>query len=85
MDKGEREKLDRRVMARQATEKVWHIPAYGGTGPVTMTLQVPDVTITDSDGRFIVISPRQSAIVSSRLECINEWLQHGDEEFPHEE
>jgi hypothetical protein len=79
MDGSERDDLDRRGMAEQATVKVWTIPAYEGSGPVTMTLRVPDVRISDSEGRFIIISPRQSAIVGSRLESINDWLQYGDE------
>lgn len=77
MDENRRDELDRRAMAEQITEKVWRVPGYEGAGPVTMTVRVPEVTITDSAGRFIVISPRQSAIVGSRLECINDWLQYG--------
>jgi hypothetical protein len=82
MDGSLREKVERQDMAEQVTEKLWHIPACEGSGPIVMTLKVPDVTITDSQGRFIVISPRQSAIVSSRLESINDWLQYGDGDFP---
>jgi hypothetical protein len=52
--------------------------------PVTMKLLLPELTITDADGRFIVISPRQFAILGSRLEKISDWLQHGDE-LPAEE
>jgi hypothetical protein len=80
MDGSERDNLDRRGMAEQATVKVWTIPAFEGSGPVTLTLRVPEVRISDSEGRFIIISPRQSAIVGSRLESINEWLQYGAEE-----
>lgn len=35
---------------------------------MTMKLLLPELTITDADGRFIVISPRQFAILGSRLE-----------------
>jgi hypothetical protein len=80
MDGSERDNLDRRGMAEQATVKVWTIPAFEGSGPVTLTLRVPEVRISDSEGRFIIVSPRQSAIVASRLESINDWLQYGDEE-----
>ena len=66
MDGSERDDLDRRGMAEQATVKVWTIPGYEGSGPVTMTLRIPDVRISDSEGRFIIVSPRQSAIVGSR-------------------
>ena len=80
MDGSERDELDRRSMAEQATVKVWTIPGYAGSGPVTMTLRVPEVRISDSEGRFIIIPPRQSAIVANRLECINDWLQYGADE-----
>ena len=80
MDGSKRDELERRGMAEQATVKVWTIPAYEGSGPVTMTLRIPDVRIADSEGRFIIVSPRQSAIVGSRLESINDWLQYGEEE-----
>jgi hypothetical protein len=75
----ERDEIERRRVEDEATEKVWRIPGYEGTGPITMTLRLPEVTISDSDGRHIVISPRQSAIVSSQLGCINDWLQYGEE------
>jgi hypothetical protein len=80
VDDKAREELDRLRMAQQATEKVWRIAAYEGSGPVVMTMRVPEITITDSDGRFIVISPRQSAIISSRLGFINDWFQYGDDD-----
>ena len=74
------DEIARRYMAEQVTEKVWRIPGYEGSGPITMTLRLPEVTISDSDGRHIVISPRQSAIVSSQLDRINDWLRHGEED-----
>ena len=74
-----RDDLDRKTMSEQATIKVWKIPAYEGSGPVTMLLRVPEVRISDSEGRFIIISPRQSVLVGNRLESINDWLQYGDE------
>ena len=77
MDESTGKELQLRVMDRQAIEKVWTIPAHEGSGPVTMTLRVPEVTIKDSAGRYIVISPQQSALVSAQLESINDWLQYG--------
>jgi hypothetical protein len=79
MDGTVREEIDRRRVADQVAEKVWQIPASEGSGPVVMSLRIPDVTITDSQGRFIVISPKQTAIVCNRLECINDWLQDGED------
>ena len=75
-----RDDLDRRTMAEQDTVKVWTIPASEGSGPVTMILRVPEVRISDSEGRYIIISPRQSALVGNRLETINDWLQYGEED-----
>lgn len=80
MDGNHKEDIDRRRMAKQATVKVWTIPAAEGLGAVTMTLQIPEVRISDSEGRYIIISPRQTAIVSDRLESIDDWLQHGGED-----
>lgn len=79
MDGNPKEDIDRQRIAAQATVKVWTIPAAEGLGPVTMTLQIPEVRISDSEGRYIIISPRQTAIVSDRLESIDDWLQYGHE------
>lgn len=43
-------------------------------GPVTITLRMPEVTITDSQGRHIVISPEQAGIVSSKMGDIAYWI-----------
>jgi hypothetical protein len=77
MDTTTTKEIELRVMREQALERVWTIPSCEGSGPVTMTLRVPEVTIKDSAGRYIVISPQQSAIVSEHLESINDWLQYG--------
>jgi hypothetical protein len=62
-------------------ERTWRVPASEGYGPVFMTMRIPEVTITDSAGRFIVISPSQSDVVSARLANINDWLRHGDADW----
>jgi hypothetical protein len=49
--------IERKIMSQAMVEKAWEVPAHGGKGPVTVTLRMPDVTITDSEGRHIVISP----------------------------
>ncbi len=56
-------------------EKTWEVPAHSGKGPVTITLRMPEVTIADSQGRHIVISPEQADIVSSKMEDIACWLE----------
>lgn len=65
-------------MDEVVVEKTWQIPAHGGKGPLTVTVQMPAVTITDSQGRHIVISPEQADLVSSRMEDISEWIRDGD-------
>ena len=35
---------------------------------------MPDVTITDSEGRHIVISPEQADLVASRMVDIGWWI-----------
>ncbi|HEY6421960.1 MAG TPA: hypothetical protein VIY28_01665 [Pseudonocardiaceae bacterium] len=66
--------IERKVMDMTVVEKTWEIPAHSGKGPVTVTLRLPDVTITDSQGRHIVISPEQADLVSSRVGDIAFWI-----------
>lgn len=61
-------------MDAAVVEKTWQIPAHNGKGPVTIALRMPEVTITDSEGRYIVISPQQAEVVSSRLDDISGWI-----------
>lgn len=75
------EELARQRLAEAVVDKTWQVPAYEGAGPVTMTLRLPEVKITDSEGRYIIISPRQSALVGMRLAHISEWLRYGDGDF----
>ncbi|MGH3929886.1 MAG: hypothetical protein ACRDTF_07910 [Pseudonocardiaceae bacterium] len=69
--------IERKIMDETVVEKTWQIPAHGGKGPVTITLRMPEVTITDSQGRHIVISPEQADAVSSRIGDIAYWLEDG--------
>jgi hypothetical protein len=82
VDNTDSDKLGQQRLAEAVVEKTWQVPAYEGHGPVTMTLRLPEVTITDSAGRYIVISPRQSGLVGMRMAAINEWLRYGDEDYP---
>jgi hypothetical protein len=59
--------IERKIMDMTVVEKTWEIPAHNGKGPVTVALRMPEVTITDSQGRHIVISPEQAELVSSRV------------------
>ncbi len=57
-------------MSETVIEKTWIVPAHSGKGPVTVTLRLPEVTITDSEGRHIVISPEQAEVVGSKMDAI---------------
>jgi hypothetical protein len=52
-------------MAMTVVEKTWEIPAHNEKGPVT---------ITDSAGRHIVISPEQADLVASRMGDVGWWI-----------
>jgi hypothetical protein len=75
--KVDRAEIERKIMSEAVVEKTWQIPAHGGKGPVTITLRMPEVTITDSEGRYIVIAPQQADIVGSRMGDIADWIDEG--------
>ncbi len=79
MDIVDRVEIERRMMSETVVEKTWEIPAHGGKGPVTITLRMPEVTITDSEGRYIVIAPEQADIVSTRVGDIAYWIEDAAE------
>jgi hypothetical protein len=81
MDSTEHTQPTMRRLAEAIVDKTWKVPAYEGSGPVTLTLRLPEVTVTDSEGRYIVISPRQSEAVSSHMASISDWLRYGDEDY----
>ncbi|MGH3857714.1 MAG: hypothetical protein ACRDR6_30335 [Pseudonocardiaceae bacterium] len=62
-------------MSATVVEKTWEIPAHGDKGPVTIALRMPEVTITDSQGRHIVIAPEQADLVASKMSNIVYWIQ----------
>lgn len=65
---------ERRYMSEIVVEKTWTVPAHSGKGPVTIALRTPEVTITDSEGRYIVIAPEQADIVGYRMSDIANWI-----------
>jgi len=73
----DRAEIEHKIMSETVVEKTWQIAAHGGKGPVTITLRMPEVTVTDSEGRYIVISPQQADIVSSRMGNIADWMDEG--------
>lgn len=56
-------------------EKTWQIPAHDGKGLVTITLRMPDVALTGSQGRHIVISSERADLLSSRAGDIAYWIE----------
>jgi hypothetical protein len=66
--------IDRKIMSDTVVEKTWEIPAHADKGPVTITLRMPEVRITDSEGRHIVISPAQADLVSTQMSYIVDWM-----------
>lgn len=71
--------IERKAMSETVIEKTWEVPAHSGKGPVTITLRMPEVTITDSEGRHIVISPEQAEVVGSKMDAIACWLEDAAE------
>lgn len=67
-------------MSETVVEKTWQVPAHSGKGPVTIALRTPEVTITDSEGRSIVIAPEQADIVGYRLNDIACWIEEAPSE-----
>ncbi|MFN2494497.1 MAG: hypothetical protein ABR608_01105 [Pseudonocardiaceae bacterium] len=76
----DRAKHECEIMDAIVVEKIWEVPAHGGKGPVTIKLRMPEVTITDSEGRHIVISPQQADLVSAKMGDISVWLEDGAED-----
>jgi hypothetical protein len=66
--------IDRRIMSDTVVEKTLGIPAHADQGPVTIMLRMPEVRVTDSQGRHIVISPAQADLVSTRMSYIVDWM-----------
>jgi hypothetical protein len=66
---------ERKIMRATVVEKTWEIPGHRGKGPVTIALRMPEVTITDSQGRHIVISPEQADLVSAKMSYIADWIE----------
>lgn len=73
----DRAEIERKIMSETVVEKTWQVAAHGGKGPVTITLRMPEVTITDSEGRSIVIAPQQADVVSARMGNIADWMDEG--------
>lgn len=71
-----------RHMKAVPDEVVWTVDGVDGHGPVTMTLVVPQVTITDGAGRSIVVTPKQADVISARLTDLSCFVQDLSEPNP---
>jgi hypothetical protein len=76
-----REERERRLMDETTVDKAWTVPARADKGTVTIALRLPEVRVTDSEGRQIVLAPEQAELVSSKLGNIADWLHHGDHDW----
>ena len=76
----DRADAERKIMDATVEEKTWQVTAHNGKGPVTIALRMPEVTITDSEGRHIVISPEQADLVGSRIGDIVYWMEDSTED-----
>ncbi|WP_152552263.1 hypothetical protein [Actinokineospora spheciospongiae] len=68
------ERLHRALMDRAPAERTWRVPGHDGVPEALMTLRMPDVTITDGEGRSVVLSPKQSAVVGHYLSMVMDWI-----------
>ncbi|MDQ3150235.1 MAG: hypothetical protein M3R63_00400 [Actinomycetota bacterium] len=70
----DRAALERRIVAAASASRHWEVASPDGKGPVTISVEMPELTITDSEGRHIVLSPEQSELVSARIGDITCWM-----------
>jgi hypothetical protein len=64
-----------KVMNTTPVQKTWTVPRHGTFGPVRMTMRMPDVTVTDGEGRSIVLTPQQSTLLGLWLTDAMDWLR----------
>ncbi|WP_156754786.1 hypothetical protein [Actinokineospora pegani] len=74
VDSSSTEHLHRAIMKHAPLERTWRVPGHDGVPEALMTLRMPDVTITDGQGRSVVLSPKQSAVVGHYLSSVMDWI-----------
>lgn len=62
-------------MAARTSTRKWVVPAHLDHGPATVELTLPEVRVTDSQGRFIVITPGQAELIGRRLDDVATWME----------
>ncbi|SHG32088.1 hypothetical protein [Streptoalloteichus hindustanus] len=70
--------IELKFMAEMPVEQTWEVPASPKQdgGPLTVSLRMPHLRITDGEGRYIVVSPDQAELLSSRLSDVYCWLRY---------
>ncbi len=57
----------------------WTIEAEGDAAPLTVTMQVAQVTVATANGDQITLTPEQLEPLVHRLDCINYDLTFGND------
>lgn len=60
-------------------QQQWTVEADGDAAPLTVTMQVAQVTVATENGDQITLKPEQMAPLVHRLDCINYYLIFGDD------
>jgi hypothetical protein len=61
------------------TQTQWTVEAAGDAGPLTVTMQVSQVTLATENGDKIVLAPEQVEPLMHRLDRINYYLTYGED------
>lgn len=69
---------ERQQMAETPETREWQIPAHGDVGPVRIEVALPRVRITDSAGRYILLTPQQSGILGMKTDRLYDWISDID-------
>ncbi|MGQ0840848.1 hypothetical protein [Actinokineospora sp.] len=80
MDEQQIAAMHQEIMNRVPVEKTWSVGGRDGQGAARMTMRMPDVTITDGEGRHIVLTPGQSAVIGRYMSETLDWLEEFDPE-----
>jgi hypothetical protein len=67
--------VHREMMDRTPLSKTWTVESHDNQGPAIMTMRMPDITITDAEGRHIVLTAKQCAVLGSYMTDTLEWIE----------
>jgi len=57
----------------------WTVKSDGGSAPLTVTMQVAQVTVTTEGGDQVMLSPDQLEPLADQLNNISEFLTFGED------